>query len=340
MGEYSDHVIPSSDEGEEFKNLKKRMREGDGSEDEGRPTKRPRANTSALLPPEPEGYRQDISKPPKPEDSLDKYDRARLQLGLRYIDGAAKRKVTPRTEEFLRQHKDAYKVALESEAPNEASRAFVQALDKVYYSSSFYFKPRSPDEYEHLMDFVKLRQLELRANYGDYLGYEASLLRAKMKEAAAGAHSENPAVRDASLGISGPRQWTAIADELDVNMDNLRTNVHSACEALGFDADHMLWLIGEWAQRNRTFHNSIRDKISACDWSSVAEQLCRDLKELHNVAPDRDTAEKYERVLLKIRNDFYRVLKPDDSTAWFPNDKAEKLTHEKLAKEKEKAQKK
>ena len=28
-----------------------------------------------------------------------------------------------RTEEFLRQHKDAYKVALESDSPNEASRA-------------------------------------------------------------------------------------------------------------------------------------------------------------------------------------------------------------------------
>ena len=337
MDDYSDHVIPSSDEGEELKKLKKRVREGDGSEDEGRPTKRPRANTSTLLPPEPEGHRQDISEPPKPEESLDKYDRAPLQLGLRYIDGAAKRKVTPRTEEFLRQHKDAYKVALESEAPNEASLAFVQALDEVYYSASFYFKPRSPEEHEHLMTLVKLRRLELRANYGDYLGLEASLFRADMKEAAAGAHSENPAVRDASSGISGPRQWTAIADDLDINTQNLRTNVFSACDALGFDKDHMLWLIGEWAQRNRTFHNSIRDYISDCKSSRVGEQLCRDLKELHNVAPDRDTAEKYERVLLKIRDDYFVVWNPDDSDTWLPSEKAAKLTQEKWAKEMEKA---
>ena len=88
-----------------------------------------------------------------------------------------------------RQHKDAYKVALEDESPNEASRAFVQALDKVYYSASFYFKPRSPDELEHLMSFVKLWRLELRANYGDYLGHEASLFRADTKKTATGAHS-------------------------------------------------------------------------------------------------------------------------------------------------------
>ncbi|KAM0795317.1 hypothetical protein BDR22DRAFT_871703 [Usnea florida] len=340
MDDYYDHVMPATDEGEEFKNLKKRVREGDGSEDEGRPTKRPRANTSALLPPEPEGHHQEINEPPKPEDSLDKYDRARLKLGLRYIDGAAKRKVTPRAEEFLRQYKDAYKVALESESPNEASRAFVQALDKVHYSASFYFKPRSPDELEHLMSFVKLRRLELRANYGDYLGHEASLFRADRKEAAAGAHSENPAVREASSGILGPRQQTAIADDLDINTQDLRTYFFSSCDALGFDADHMLWLIGEWAQRNCTFHNSIRDYISDCEWSRVGEQLCRDLKEVHNVAPDRDTAEKYKRVLLKIRHDYFEALNPDNSFTWLPSEKARKLTHEKWAKDMKKVQKK
>lgn len=73
--------------------IKKRVRERDGSEDEERLMKRPRANTSTLLPPQPEGGRQDISEPPKPGDDLDRYDRARLQQGLRYVDGAAKRKI-------------------------------------------------------------------------------------------------------------------------------------------------------------------------------------------------------------------------------------------------------
>ena len=339
MDHYHDYVIPPVEHSEELKELKKRVREEDSTEDES-PTKRRRANTSTLLPPEPEGYRLDISEPPKPEDSLDKYDQARLQQGLRYIDGAAKRKITPRTEEFLRLQKDAYKAALGEKVSDEASRAVVQALDKVYYSAAFYFKPRSPDEHQHLMGYVKLRQLELRANYGDYLGHKASLFRSEIKEAAAGLHSENPDVREASLGISGPRQWTTIADELATEVSDLRKHLHTACATLGIDADHMLWLIEEWAQRNRMFHNSIREHISDCAWLRVAEQLCRDLKEVHNVAPDRDTAEKYGRVLLEIRDDYFEVVNPDDPGAWLPNEKARKLTREKAAKDMKKAQKK
>ena len=61
------------------RNTRKRVRGRDGSDDEGLPTKRPRANMSALLLPKPEGGQQDIGVPPKPEDDLDKYDRACLQ---------------------------------------------------------------------------------------------------------------------------------------------------------------------------------------------------------------------------------------------------------------------
>lgn len=116
--------IPN-DHGEE---IRKRIRERDGSDSEERPTKRARANTSALLPPG--GNGQDVEEPPKPEDDLDKYDRERLQKGLRYIIGAAKRKITPRTQEFLKLHKDAYKTALDGGAPEKASCAFVQAMDR------------------------------------------------------------------------------------------------------------------------------------------------------------------------------------------------------------------
>ena len=336
MDPYRD-VIPD-DEGEE---IRKRVRERDGSDDEARPSKRPRANTSTLLSPTPEGDQQDIQVPPKPEDDLDKYDRARLQQGLRYIDGAGKRKIIPRTQEFLNLHRDAYKVAL-GETSDKSSRAVVQALDKVYYGKAFYFKPRPPEEHERLTSYVKLRQLELLANYGDYLGHEASLFRADLKEAAAsGVHSANLDIQAASRGLSGPRTWTDIADELaSADVAGLRKNIYGACAALGIDPQHMMWLIDQWAQRNRVFHNAIRQHISECDWHAVATQLCRDLKELLNVAGDKDTAAQYEKVLLKIRGDYFNVVDPDDTKYWFANEKAMKLSQERLAKEKKKAEKK
>ena len=50
---------------------------------------------------------------------------------------AAKRKITPCTR--LKLHEDAYKVALDDGgAPEEASRAVVQAMDRVYYSAAFF----------------------------------------------------------------------------------------------------------------------------------------------------------------------------------------------------------
>jgi hypothetical protein len=51
--------------------------------------------------------------------------------------------------EFLELHKDVYKAALDSRAPEKASCAVVQAIDQVYYSAAFYFKLRSSGE--HLM---------------------------------------------------------------------------------------------------------------------------------------------------------------------------------------------
>ena len=315
--------------------IKKRVRERDGSDSEGRPTQRARADTNALLPPG--GDEKEIEEPPKPEDDLDKYDRERLQKGLRYINGAAKRKITPRTQEFLRLHKDAYKAALDAGAPEKASRAVVQAMDQVYYSAAFYLKPRSSEEHEHLMYYVKLRRLELLANYGHYLGQELQEIRADLKAAATGAGSD---VREAALELGPPKTWLTIADELaGANMGDLRKHVYIACGVLGIDPDHMLWLIEEWAERNRFFHNQIRQYISDCHWGSLAKQVCLDLKELLNVAPDLDTAANYEKVLLSIQNEYFDALSRDDFQHWFPNEKAMKLTEEKLAREKKRAQK-
>lgn len=179
MDPYLD-TIPD-DRGEEIKDL---VKERDGSDSEGRPIKRARADTSALLPPG--NDEQSIEDPPIPESDLNNYDRERLQKGLRCIIEAAKKKITPRTQEFLKLHKDAYKAALEAHTSEEASRAVVQAMDQVYHTAAFYFEPRSSEEYERLMIYLKLRRLESMANYGDYLRQELQEIRAILNAAAIG----------------------------------------------------------------------------------------------------------------------------------------------------------
>lgn len=210
-------------------------------------------------------------------------------------------------------------------------------MDQVYYSAAYYLKPRSVEEHEHLMYYVKLRRLELLANYGDYLGQELQEIRADLKAAATGVGSE---ARDAALQLGPPKTWLTIADELaGTNMGKLRDHVYIACGVLGIDPYHMLWLIKEWAERNRIFHNQIRQYISNCHWGRLAEQVCRDLKELLNVAPDSDATVNYEKVILSIQNEYFDTINRDDPQHWFPNEKARKLTEEKLAREKKRAQK-
>lgn len=330
MDPYLD-TIPD-DRGEE---ISKRVRKRDGCDSEGRPTKRVRADTSTLLPPG--GHGQEIEEPLKPEGDLRKYDQERLQKGLKYINGVAKRKITPRTKEFLKLYKDAYKAALDVETPEKASCAVVQAMDQVYYSAAFFFKPRSSEEHEHLMHYVKLRRLELLVNYGDYLGQKLQKVQADLKAATTGAGSE---LREAAHQLGPPKTWVTIADGLaGANMGDLHKHVYIACGILGIDPNHMVWLIKEWAERNRIFHNQIREYISHCHWARLAEQVCRDLKELINVAPDQDTAANYEKVLLSIRNEYFDALSRDDPQHWFPNKKARKLTEEKVAREKKQAEK-
>lgn len=291
-------LISSTVPDDHAEEIKKRLRERDGSDDESRPGKRARADTRALLPPGADGL--EVEEPPKPEEDLDRYDVERLQRGLSYINGAAKRKITPRTQEFLRQHKDAYKVALERGAEDKASCAVVQALDKVYYSTSFYLKPRSAEEFGKLQAFVKLRRLELLANYGDYLGQELQQI---------------------------------LADELaGADMGDLRKHVYIACGVLGMDPHHMLWLIEQWGDRNRIFHNQVRQYITDCHWPALAKQIWRDLKELPNAVVDPDDLAKYETVLVSVQKEYFDVLDNDDPQHWLPNQKAHDLLQEKVAK--------
>jgi hypothetical protein len=102
---------------------------------------------------------------------------------------------------------------------------------------------------------MKLRQLELLANYGDYLGQKLQEIRADLKAAAAGASSE---VRKAAFELRPPKTWLTIVDELaGANVTDLYKYVYIACGILGINPNYMLWLIGEWRDRNCIFHNQI-----------------------------------------------------------------------------------
>ena len=318
------------DRGEE---VTKRVRERDTSDNEGPPRKRARADTNALLPPEIHGY--EVEGPLKPEEDLDKYDQERLQKGLKGVNEAAKRKITPRTRAFLSIHKDAYKVALENPSPGKASLAVIQTLDDVYHSAAFYFKPRQPEEHGRFLCYVELRRMELKANYGDYLGQDLQNFRADLKQASVGASSE---VQNAATLLGPPKTWQEAnsAQLAEPNMGNLRNEVYIACGVLGIDPDHMLWLIKEWAERNNMFHNQIRQFISECRWTKIAERICRDIKELINVTDDLETAKQYESVLVRLRDTYFDVMDRNDPEQWFPNEKAKGLSAEKVRREKKK----
>lgn len=133
------------------------------------------------------------------------------------------------------------------------------------------------------MHCVRLRRLELLANYGDY------------------------EVSGAALRLGTSEIWLTISDKLtDTNIDDLRKDINVSCGILGIDSKHMLWLMKEWGERKHIFHNQIRQYISKCYWHELATQLCRDLKELPYVVPETQTAVKYERVLLIIQKEYCR----------------------------------
>jgi hypothetical protein len=207
----------------------------------------------------------------------------------------------------------------------------------VYSSASFYFKelPLLEDD-EITIKLAKLRQLELYAEYGDYLGQTLENVRKDLK-AAAKASGDDEEIRKAVAVLRGPKPWVTIADELaDTNMLDLRNGVDIACYRLGIDPNHMKWLIQEWASRNRTFHNRIRDQISDCSWSSIAQKLSRDLQELSNILPLEKERESYRQVLLDLKACYFNVMGDDNPDYWLPNEKATELTKVRAAKESKK----
>lgn len=63
--------------------MRKRVRERDHSKTDGLASKRSKADTETLLPP----YLEDVKNSPQSEEDISRYDRERLQSGLKYISG-------------------------------------------------------------------------------------------------------------------------------------------------------------------------------------------------------------------------------------------------------------
>ncbi len=75
----------------------------------------------------------------------------------------------------------------------------------------------------------------------------------------------------------------------------------------GIDSNHLVWLIEQWGESNRTFHNHSRQHIGHCGWPQLAQQLSLDLTEVLNMAPNEEEARKYERAMLKMANYWFRT---------------------------------
>lgn len=215
--------------------------------------------------------------------------------------------------------------------------------DEVYCSYTFYFKAQSPEEQERNQEYLRLRKIEFKANYGDYLGQELQEFRASLKEKKKPLVYNDPvhrAARNLGAGRGGVKTWSEIAEELteelnQTNWSRMRRDVDIACDFLNLDPQHMVWLIKEWGDRNRKVHNRIREHIENCQWNLLADQLCRDLKELANVEVDKDELAKYEEVMVHIRERYFIVYNRDDPRFWFANDRAKKKSKDLATKLKE-----
>lgn len=91
------------------------------------------------------------------------------------------------------------------------------------------------------MNYIRLRRLELLANYGDSLGQKLQEIRADLKAAALVAGIKNK-TQEASSEHGPSKTWLMIANELaGADIGDLRKYVHGACGVLGIDSIHMLW---------------------------------------------------------------------------------------------------
>lgn len=314
--------------------------------------RRPRSNTHELLGPDHPILPTTIDLPafPQPETDFQAYTEERLQRGLQYVASKLKRNIIPRTKAFLINHKKAYKAALQAtESDRLTCLASVQTLEKVFNSESFLHNDYSQTDMTPIEAIRKFRELEILANYGDYLSHEVQGFRNRLFIPGAD-EGEEEILSRARPAFGNQKLWTEIADILKIEEekiaelskashddDYLKTNIsyilRRSCYFLGIDSEHMRWAIQEYANRNRKFHNNINDYISNCSWHDLARQISKDLADLPMVM-DLKAIPRYERSIKNIRDKYFDVGDfPNDPQNWYPNSHAKELAKEKAAAE-------
>ena len=314
---------------------KKRVAESHS--EEGYPTKRLRADTTTLIAAKPTLY-----DPPYPEKDLTRYSQSRLQEGLAFVNQALKKQnITPRTKTFLSLHKNALKVALEDAEPAQSTLATVQTFESIYMSEAFYFAPRDENAQKHLDAYLKLRRLELLAQYGDYLSLELANFKARLLDAVK-QDRDNINLREAHSEIA-KRKVTQLAEELSkTDINALKTGVYVACDVLGIGTQHLLTLINLWSERRTAFHNEVKQNVENCKWLAVSTNIHRDLRELTNVWPMSDYEEDPDikcirTSISRLRDSLFTVLDEDEPAGWLPNALAAELSTVHAARKKKKS---
>ena len=153
-----------------------------------------------------------------------------------------------------------------------------------------------------------------------------------MKSTTDGRRDGNP--RD----LSHNELWFQIADLLDI--DDARLNrsdnpehastgaLHLASESLYCDYGYMRWLVKEWVLGGGTLDSSIEEYINKCQWSSLAEELYYDSREIRFLMTPRQ-ANPYKSMMRILRNKYFEDTEADDPLAWLPSKEAIELTREK-----------
>ena len=180
---------------------------------------------------------------------------------------------------------------------------------------------------------LKLKRLELLANYGDYFGEQSQGLRARLNKSP----DDTTYDQDHDTDLGPPQTWLQISRESKGDRRReVRESVRTCCIILGLNTDHTRSLIEKWGERLDKMPNETRSLIERCQWYSLAKQLSRDLKELHNYMLDPDTLKVCKDVVVQLRAQYFEVIIEDDLATWLTTGKAFDLATElaeKLAKE-------
>lgn len=155
-------------------------------------------------------------------------------------------------------------------------------MDRLLNSRAIFLRDRGQSSLAE--ELLRLRGLEFGGNYGDYLAEKARALRTH-----AGSFQPTMPVH---YSISAKNLWTEIAAkhglEIETGADpkkGVQGAVIDICYDNDWDVERMLWVIQQYGSRNELMHNNCDVFIQKKQWTRLAVQIHRDLKDLPNVTP-------------------------------------------------------